>query len=83
MQPENTSITLSEHFIAFAERQVANGRYGSTSDVVRAGLRLLENQEAALMRLRAAIQDGIDSGPAEPFDLSEFLDEMHREFEAR
>ncbi|MBX9730004.1 MAG: type II toxin-antitoxin system ParD family antitoxin [Sphingomonas sp.] len=77
MASKNTSVTLSDHFIVFAERQVASGRYGSTSDVVRAGLRLLEAEEAQFERLRAAIKEGIDSGPPVPFDLDDFLGEMH------
>lgn len=75
----NMSVSLGDHFIDFAERQVASGRYGSTSEVVHAGLQLLESHEAALERLRDAIQEGIDSGPPEPFDFAEFLEEMHRE----
>ncbi len=83
MASKNTSVSLSDHFIDFAERQVASGRYGSTSEVVRAGLRLLETQEAALDRLREAIREGVESGPAEPFEMAEFLDEMRREHETR
>ncbi len=77
MQSKNTSVALSDHFIEFAQQQVASGRYGSTSDVVRAGLRLLEERETKLAELRAAIQEGIDSGPGEPWDLQQFLAEMH------
>jgi len=76
MASKNTSVSLSEHFIDFAERQVASGRYGSTSDVVRAGLRLLEEREAKLAELRAALIEGEESGPAEPWNLEEFLGEM-------
>ena len=74
----NTSITLSDHFRSFAERKVREGRYGSTSEVVRAGLRLLEEEEDKLEALRRAIQEGIDSGPAEPFDFDEFLAHKRR-----
>lgn len=71
--PKNTSVTLSDHYLAFAEAKVREGRYGSTSEVIRAGLRLLEMEEQKLEVLRAAIQEGLDSGPAEPFDFDEFL----------
>lgn len=74
----NTSISLGDHFRDFALRKVREGRYGSTSDVVRAGLRLLEVQEEKLEALRRAIDEGEASGPARPFDIDEFLSEMHR-----
>ena len=71
-----TSFALGDHFREFARRKVREGRYGSTSEVVRAGLRLLEAEEEKLEALRRAIEDGIASGPAAPFDLEEFLIEM-------
>lgn len=69
----NTSIALNDHFSRFIERQVQGGRYGSASDVVRAGLRLLEEHEAKLAELRAALIEGENSGLAAPFDVEEFL----------
>lgn len=71
--PKSTSISLGDHFNRFIELQVAEGRYGSASDVVRAGLRLLEEQEAKLAALRAALIEGEQSGPSTPFDLEEFV----------
>jgi antitoxin ParD1/3/4 len=71
---KNTSITLGEHFTSFVEHQVANGRFGSTSEVVRAGLRLLEEHEARVAALRAALVEGEQSGPSTPFDFDRFLD---------
>jgi antitoxin ParD1/3/4 len=73
---KNTSVTLGDHFAAFVDRQVESGRYGSTSDVIRAGLRLLEEHEARLEALRAALIEGEQSGPAEPFDFDALLTEM-------
>ncbi len=63
----NTSVVLSDHFTEFLTRQVASGRYGSASEVVRAGLRLLEEREAALEELRAEIARGEASGEALAF----------------
>lgn len=74
-----TSVSVDSHFADFIERQVQAGRYGSSSDVVRAGLRLLEEQELKIERLRAALIEGEESGEAVPFDPTEFLDEMHRD----
>jgi antitoxin ParD1/3/4 len=73
MTSKNTSVTLSDHYLAFAEAKVREGRYASTSEVIRAGLRLLEEEEQRLQVLRAAIQEGLDSGPAEPFDFEAFI----------
>lgn len=77
--PRNTSITLGDHFNAFVESKVGEGRYGSTSEVVRAGLRLLQEYEDRLAALREAIQEGIDSGPAGPLDMEEIKREARRE----
>ena len=70
---KNTSFTLSDHFSDFIEAKIAEGRYGSASDVVRAGLRLLEEEEAKLAALRKALIKGEQSGLARPFDFDAFL----------
>ena len=74
---KNTSISLGDHFTSFVERQLAQGRYGSASEVVRAGLRLLEEHETKLEALRAALIEGEESGPARPFDREAFLARIH------
>ncbi|MBX9859487.1 MAG: type II toxin-antitoxin system ParD family antitoxin [Sphingomonas sp.] len=79
----NTSIALSDHWVKFTADLVASGRYGSTSEVVREGLRLVEAREAKLEQLRAALIEGENSGPAVPWNLQEFLDEMHAAHRAR
>jgi antitoxin ParD1/3/4 len=71
--PRNTSISLGDHFANFVDQQVAHGRYGSVSDVVRAGLRLLEEHEMKLTALRTTLVEGETSGPARPFDVEAFL----------
>jgi len=69
----NTSISLGDHFAQFIDRQVEGGRYGSASDVVRAGLRLLEECEAKLEVLRSTLAEGEASGDFQEFDSDAFL----------
>jgi antitoxin ParD1/3/4 len=70
---QNTSISLDDHFADFLSREVSSGRYRSASEVVRAGLRLLEDQETQLAALRAALVAGENSGAPEPFDFDVFV----------
>lgn len=69
----NTSISLGDHFASFIDQQVQGGRYGSASDVIRAGLRLLEETETRIQALRAALIAGEESGPSSPFDFDAFI----------
>lgn len=69
----NTSISLDAHFTDFLAREVSTGRYRSASEVVRAGLRLLEDQETQMTALRAALVAGEDSGEPQPFDFDAFI----------
>lgn len=62
---KNTSITLGEHFEGFISQQVAAGRYASASEVVRAALRLFEDQESKAAALRRLLEEGESSGTAE------------------
>jgi antitoxin ParD1/3/4 len=81
--PKETTLRLEKYFLAFMEDMVASGRFSSPSQVVQAGLRLLEERESALEDLRAALQEGEESGEAEPFDFDEFLAEMHEKAEGK
>jgi antitoxin ParD1/3/4 len=76
MSFRNTSVSLSEHFVDFANQQVSSGRYGSISEVVRAGLRLLEEREFQLRNLKDALAEGEASGVATDFDMDTYLDEL-------
>jgi antitoxin ParD1/3/4 len=75
---KNTSVSLGDHFAEFIEEQVTRGRFSPASDVVRAGLRLLEEQEARLSALQAALVEGEGSGEPEPFDFDGFLEDKRR-----
>lgn len=68
-----TSFSLGEHFTSFVEAQVKEGRYGNASDVMRAALRLLEEREAGISALRAALIEGEESGASTPFDFEAFI----------
>ena len=73
---KNTSITLGNHFEDFIQNRISAGRYKNASEVIRAGLRLLEEEEDKVTALRQAIQEGIDSGIAEDFEPEEFLKKL-------
>lgn len=77
-KPKSTSFTLGEHFTDFIEAQVSSGRYGSASDVVRAGLRLLEENEAKREALVAALTEGEQSGLSTEFDIEAFITRKRR-----
>ncbi len=65
---KNTSISLGDHFESFIEHSLSEGRFKNASEVVRAGLRLLEEDENRLLVLKSVIQEGINSGRARNFD---------------
>lgn len=70
-----SSYTLGDHFESFVRGLVESGRYASASEVMRDGLRLVEERErlreAKLQALRRSIQEGLESGPAAPLDMAE------------
>ena len=70
---KNTSVSLGDYFDEFVQTKITEGRYKNVSEVIRAGLRLLENEESKILALRKAIQDGIDSGIAHDFNWEENL----------
>jgi antitoxin ParD1/3/4 len=75
--PRNTSVTLGEHFDKFVVEKINEGRFQSVSEVVRAGLRKLEEDEAKLQALRRKLQAGENSPLIENFDGEDFLAAMH------
>jgi antitoxin ParD1/3/4 len=70
---KNTSILLGNYFDEFVQAQVLQGRYKNVSEVIRAGLRLLEHEENKAIALRNAIQEGMKSPIVEDFDFDEHL----------
>jgi antitoxin ParD1/3/4 len=73
----NPSVSLTSHQQKFVDQLVLDGRYHGVSEVVRAGLRLLEEREtkhkAFVARLEAAVEEGLASGEPEPLESAEEL----------
>lgn len=69
----NTSISIGDYFDDFIKNRISAGRYKNASEVVRAGLRLLEEEENKVIALKGAIQEGLESGIAEDFDPESHL----------
>jgi antitoxin ParD1/3/4 len=76
-----TSYSIGKHFEQFIEGLIASGRYSTASEIIRDGLRIIEEREqrreAKLEALRAAIQEGLDS-PSEEVDIDEMIEDVKR-----
>jgi antitoxin ParD1/3/4 len=72
-----TSYSIGKHFEEMIENLIASGRYSTASEIMREGLRLVEEREerrkAKLEALRAEIQKGFDSGLSEEVDIAGFI----------
>lgn len=68
-----TSVALGTYFEDFIKAKISQGRYNNASEVLRAGLRLLEENEERIVALKAAIDEGLDSGVADGFDPRQHL----------
>ncbi len=64
----NTSISLGNYFDKFVQNSLVSGRYKNASEIIRAGLRLLEEEENRTIALKNAIQEGVESGIALDFN---------------
>jgi antitoxin ParD1/3/4 len=73
---KNTSISLGNYFEQFVHNRISEGRFKNVSEVIRAGLRLLEEEENKAKALRTAIKEGIDSGIAHDFDPKQHLESL-------
>ncbi len=76
---KNTSISLGDYFDQFIQTQISAGRYKNVSEIIRAGLRLLENEESKVIALKNAIQEGMNSPKIENFDFDEHLAKLKSE----
>jgi len=75
--PRNTSVTLGDHFDKFVVEKIKKGRSQSANEVIRAGLRKLEEDEAKIQVLRLKLQSREDSPVVENFDGDFFIAAMH------
>lgn len=69
----NTSVALGNYFEEFVENRISEGRYKNASEVIRAGLRLLEEEENRVIALKASIKEGLESGVAKDFNSKKHL----------
>ncbi len=72
----NTSVSLGDYFEEFVDNRVTEGRFKNASEVIRAGLRLLEEEENKLIALKKAINEGIESVIAKDFDAKKHLESL-------
>ena len=72
----NTSISLGSYFDSFIRSRISAGRFKNASEVVRAGLRLLEEEENRIIVLKEAIKEGLDSGVASDFNPQTHLQNL-------
>lgn len=77
---KNTSITLGEHFEFIIKKNIESGRYATASEVIREGLRLVEEREQKIQLLREAIEAGERSGYVKNFDAIKHLEELNRNY---
>ncbi len=75
----NTSVSLGDYFENFVESRITEGRYNNVSEIIRAGLRLLEEEEIKVTALKNAIQEGLSSPKVENFDFDENLKRLKAE----
>lgn len=80
MAAKNTSVSLGEDLLEYARRKVESGDFGSTSEVIRDALRRARERDLRIEQLHALIREGEESGDPQPFDLDDFLVEMHARY---
>ena len=70
---KNTSISLGDYFEEFVQDRISEGRFKNVSEVIRAGLRLLEEEESKIIALKNAIKEGLNSPRVDNFDFDAHL----------
>jgi antitoxin ParD1/3/4 len=75
---KNTSIILGDHFDNFIKEEIKSGRYASTSEIIRSGLRLLELEKDKIKAINKALVDGEKSGKPTPFNNAKFIARMKK-----
>ena len=78
---KNTSVTLGDHFEKIIDKSIRSGRYSSASEVIREGLRLVEEREQKIRILREAIEAGERSGYVKDFDPVKHLEQLNQNFQ--
>jgi antitoxin ParD1/3/4 len=77
---KNTSVTLSDYFEQIIEKSIKSGRYSSASEVIREGLRLVDEREQKIAILRDAIEAGEKSGYIKNFDPVKQLEKLNQSY---
>jgi antitoxin ParD1/3/4 len=77
---KNTSISMGKHFESFIQDKITSGRYSSASEVIRAGLRLLEQEEARTVALKEALELGENSGFVQDFNAKKHVKDLHEKY---
>ncbi|MFT4533838.1 MAG: antitoxin ParD1/3/4 [Saprospiraceae bacterium] len=77
---KNTSIILNDYFEKIINTSIRSGRYSSVSEVVRAGLRMVDEEESKIQNLKKAIEDGENSGYLNDFDPQQHLADLNSKY---
>jgi antitoxin ParD1/3/4 len=77
---KNTSILLGDYFDSFISHQVESGRFSSASEVVRAALRLFEQEEKQKSELIKELKKGEKSGFIKNIDRKKFVTGLHDKY---
>ncbi|MGN7812793.1 MULTISPECIES: type II toxin-antitoxin system ParD family antitoxin [Flavobacterium] len=78
--PKNTSILLGDYFDNFINSQVKTGRFSSASEVIRAALRMFEEEESKKSELIKELKKGEKSGFVKDFDRASFLNNLDKKY---